>query len=200
GFIKAFRVEPLLYTPLGQGGHPRQILRSTLAQIILRALAANLPRLGLLRETLELVRTAKTMEDQQSLTGPRVTEFDRLFQHACQALVEAVVDSATSASGGRELPVESGSPGAAAQAPRQPGADVPRSPASGPGPQAADAPRSPRVSAEDMVRVLETLVEPLLGLWIQHSDGLRVSTIETLGSATEWERLYDFIRRYGRDL
>jgi hypothetical protein len=154
-FVPKFRQEPLLYTPLGHGGHPRQILRASLAQIVLRALVSNLPRLGLLRETFQLVQTAKAMEDTQPLTGPRVTEFDTLFRLASQALVDAVIDAAA---------------------------------------EKAD------LGAPEMVRVLETLIEPMMGLWIQHSKGLRVSTIEGIASPAEWQKLVDFIRRYGGDL
>ncbi|MCI0455703.1 MAG: hypothetical protein L0Z62_01820 [Gemmataceae bacterium] len=93
-FVPLFRHEPLLFTPLGHGGHPRQVLRASIAQTILRGLLANLPRLGLVRETYELLRTAWEMENEQELHGPRVTEFDRLFQVGCQAVVEAVVASA----------------------------------------------------------------------------------------------------------
>ena len=84
----------MLYTPLTHGGHPRQILRANIAQTILRGLVANLPRQGLVRETYQLVLLAHSMEQLQTLTGPRVTEFDRLFQLAVQAVTEAVVDAA----------------------------------------------------------------------------------------------------------
>ncbi len=93
-FIKHFKAEPLLYRPLHQGGHPRPILRASIAQTILRGLVANLPRQGLLRETLTLLQLARTMEAKQDLPGPRVTEFDRLFQVGLSAVVEAVVDAA----------------------------------------------------------------------------------------------------------
>ncbi len=95
-FLAAFRNEPLLFTPLTHAGHPRHILRATIAQTMLRAMAANLPRLGLIRETYDLVRTAQAMEQAQPLQGPRITEFDRLFQIALQAVVHAVVDAAGS--------------------------------------------------------------------------------------------------------
>jgi hypothetical protein len=92
-FIKKFKDEPLLYRPLHQGGHPRPILRASIAQTILRGLVANLPRQGLLRETLSLLQLARSMEAKQDLPGPRVTEFDRLFQVGLSAVVEAVVDA-----------------------------------------------------------------------------------------------------------
>lgn len=93
-FIKQFKTEPLLYRPLHQGGHPRPILRASIAQTILRGLVANLPRQGMLRETLSLLQLARSMEAKQDLPGPRVTEFDRLFQVGLSAVVEAVVDAA----------------------------------------------------------------------------------------------------------
>jgi len=93
-FIRIFKHEPLLYTPLTHGGHPRQILRASMAQTILRGLVANLSRQGLVRETYQLVLLAHGMEQSQTLTGPRVTEFDRLFQLAVQAVAEAVIEAA----------------------------------------------------------------------------------------------------------
>jgi hypothetical protein len=92
-FLEHFQHEPLLFTLLPQGGQPRLVLRATIAQTLLRALVANLPRLGLLRETYGLLSVAQTMEREQKLEGPRVTEYYRLFQIACQACVEAVVEA-----------------------------------------------------------------------------------------------------------
>lgn len=97
-FIPLFRNEPLLFAPLSHGGHPRQVLRASIAQTILRGLVANLPRLGLVRETYDLLRTAWETEQGQPPEGPRVTEFDRLFQVGAQAVVEAVVAAADAGS------------------------------------------------------------------------------------------------------
>ncbi len=93
-FLDKFQSEPLLFTPLTEGGTPRQILRVRVAQTILRALLANLPRLGLLRETYDLLRTARAMEQAQPMRGRGVTEFNHFFQAAYQAVVESVVESA----------------------------------------------------------------------------------------------------------
>ena len=160
-FIEAFRDEPLLYRPLVHGGHPRQILRSSIAQVILRGLVANLPRLGLVRETYLLIRAAHEMERQQPLDGPRVTEFDHLFQIGCQAVVDSVLDTAA-----REQDEKATDPNA----------------------------------DQRVVDVLETLVEPFLSLWIEHSQTLRVAMLEGVGSDKEWRNLSTFIRRYGGDL
>ncbi|HEY7315757.1 MAG TPA: hypothetical protein VH643_40885 [Gemmataceae bacterium] len=93
-FLDKFQSEPLLFTPLTEGGTPQQILRVRLAQTVLRALLSNLPRLGLLRETYDLLRTARTMEQAQTMRGRGVTEFNHFFQSAYQAVVESVVASA----------------------------------------------------------------------------------------------------------
>jgi hypothetical protein len=93
-FMTAFRGEPLLFTPLTEGGSPRAILRVRIAQTVLRALLANLPRLGLLRETYDLLRAARAMEQAQPTRGRGVTEFNHFFQSAYQAVVESVIEAA----------------------------------------------------------------------------------------------------------
>jgi len=153
-FIPAFRNEPLLYTPLSSGGHPRNVLRCSLAQTILRSLAANLPRVGLLRETILLLRLAHEMEQTQPLTGPRITEFDRLFQLGLQGSVEALAESALRE---QKLP-------------------------------------------EGLVNSLEYLLEPFLGIWMDHSKTLRVAMLEVLTTDRDWNKVVDFIKRYGKDL
>lgn len=99
GFVSQFRSEPLLFTPLSEGpdgGEPRAILRARTAQAVLRGLLSNLPRLGLLRETCELLRTARAMEQSQPTRGRGITEFNHFFQSAYQAVVENLVRSVKS--------------------------------------------------------------------------------------------------------
>jgi hypothetical protein len=101
-FTERFRSEPLLFTPLSEnfgGGDPRAILRVRIAQAVLRALLSNLPRLGLFRETYELLRTARAMEQAQPTEGRGVTEFNHYFQSAYQAVIENVVRSSIHWSG-----------------------------------------------------------------------------------------------------
>ena len=93
-FLQRFRLEPLLSPPLTQDGSPRQVLRVRLAQHVLRELLGNLPRLGLLRETFDLLRTARAMEQEHPAPGRGVTEFNHFFQIAFQEVVETVVRSA----------------------------------------------------------------------------------------------------------
>lgn len=93
-FLEHFRKESLLFAPLTEGGSPRQILRVRTAQTVLRALLANLPRLGLVRETFDLLAAARSMEQALPPRGRGVTEFNHFFQAAYQAVLESVVDSA----------------------------------------------------------------------------------------------------------
>jgi hypothetical protein len=95
-FVEHFRAEPLLFTPLTEGGPPRPILRVRIAQTILRALLANLPRLGLIHATFDLLRTAREMEvNRPAPHGRGITDFNHFFQSAFQATVECVVDSSS---------------------------------------------------------------------------------------------------------
>jgi hypothetical protein len=93
-FLKRFHKETLLLTPFTEGGEPRAMLRVRLAQTTLRELLGNLPRLGLLRETFEVLRTARAMEQARPLRGRGVTEFNHFFQAAFQEIVESVVVAA----------------------------------------------------------------------------------------------------------
>jgi hypothetical protein len=93
-FLARFKEEPLLFVALADGGQPRQILRVRIAQAVVRALATNLPRLGLLKETHHVLKTAHAMEQAHAPKGRGVTEFNHLFQAAFQAVVELVVESA----------------------------------------------------------------------------------------------------------
>jgi hypothetical protein len=95
-FLETFRNEPLLFVPLAEGGEPRYILRARTAQTILRALVATLPRLGLLRETYHLLRTAWHMEQSNRVGSHTVTQLNELFQTGFQAVLESAVSSADS--------------------------------------------------------------------------------------------------------
>ena len=93
-FTEGFRREMLEILPLAEGGAPRPVLRLRAAQTVLLALLANLPRLGLLRETFELLRAARAVEQAQPTRGRGLREFNQFFQAAFQTVVEAVVESA----------------------------------------------------------------------------------------------------------
>lgn len=154
--IPLLQHEPLLYVPLSAGGHPRQILRARATQAFLNDLMQQLPKMGLLRETFLVVKTARAMEQSSPPEGRRVTEFDRLFPVALQASVHAILDLADQPDHG--------------------------------------------MTDEELHDALKHVVDPFLMLWIDHSQSLRLSVLESIQSPVEWERLRQFVERYGREL
>jgi hypothetical protein len=156
-FLRLFQQEPLLFTSLADGGSPRQILRVRTAQNLLRTLATLLPRLGLLRETGQLLKTAQAMEQAHPTQGRGVTEFNHLFEAAFQSVVRAVIESSATWKTGQD-------------------------------------------ASQELIGLLEKLAEPFLQLWIEHSQTLQLSSLETFRTDEQWEALGEFVRRYGRDL
>jgi hypothetical protein len=155
--VDRFRSEPLLFTALADGGQPQQILRARLAQSVLRALVTNLPRVGLLRETYQLLTTARDMEQAHPAPGRRVTEFNHLFEAGFHAVVQAVVDSAA-------------------------------------------AQTSARARDQELVDLLEALTRPFLALWVEHSQTLQLSALEAVIGDNAWQKVREFVERYGADL
>jgi len=51
--------------------------------------------------------------------------------------------------------------------------------------------------AEVLIPYLERLTETMLASWLSHSQTLRLSPLETVIDPKKWERLVDFIKRYG---
>lgn len=155
-FLEDFRKEPLLFTTLADGGPPRQILRVRVAQSMLRILLLNLPRLGLLRETFDLLQTARAMEQAYPPEGRGVTEFSHYFQTGFTEAIETIVESAATW-----------------------------------GPDFDDA---------RLVSLLEKLTAPCLSLWVEHSRGVQISSLENVTTEEEWKALSAFVKRYGGDL
>src|ERR1035438_5683057 len=122
--------------------------------MMLRGLVHNLPKQGMIRETYQLLRLARSMEASQTLAGPRITEYDRLFQLGLQAAVDAALDAAL-----RDW-----------------------------------------IEPARLVDALETVVEPFAVTWRDHSQTLRVATLELITHDRDWLKLTDFIKRYGREL
>jgi hypothetical protein len=92
--VRHLERRPLLYVPLDKDGSPRDVLAARNLQQTLRFWLARLPRLGLFRETSELLKVAFRMERTSPPAGMSITEFDRLTQTALRATVEAFLDSA----------------------------------------------------------------------------------------------------------
>ena len=68
-FLAALAQQTILYVALARGGHPQRLVASRGLQAVLRRLLAYLPRLGLLRETAQLLAAIQEMEVQHPV-GP----------------------------------------------------------------------------------------------------------------------------------
>jgi len=157
GLLKQLQKRPLLYVPLDHGGEPQQMLTARIAQAVVKFLLATLPRLGLLRETWHLLRTAHLMERVSRPQGIAVTEFDRLFRIGLKNSLTCVVESSRRWKSGR-------------------------------------------FSDEELIDVVGTVVEFYLEQWLDHSQTMRLSTVESLKSTGEWNATRAFVRKYGGDM
>lgn len=92
----ALDAEELLYVPLARGGEPRKIVRARVLHRLIGDLLAWLPRLGLIRETTELLEVAQRMETSHPVGRGAVTEYDRLFEAGYSSIVRCLVASSES--------------------------------------------------------------------------------------------------------
>jgi hypothetical protein len=169
----------LLFVPISEGGHPRPIVRAKSALALLTRLLDRLPRLGLLRETYHLIRLAKAMERNGPPEGRKVSEFDQLFRIALRAVVETLLSSAARWDSQARI--------AEREAPSQPAS--------------SSAPASPQLpGAAAFTDILRQVAASFLNVWIEHSNTLRLSSLEGVGYPDNWSELRDFIRAYGREL
>jgi hypothetical protein len=93
GFAALFKNQPLLVHPTSDGGPPVAAARTQTALHELQSLLARLPKLGLMRETFQLIRLAWAMERNAPPSGRRVSSFDQLFRTALIGTVEAVLSA-----------------------------------------------------------------------------------------------------------
>lgn len=93
-FTRWLTTQELLYVPLSKGGRPRRIARARSVGQLIEDLLGWLPRLGLLRETCQLLDIAQAAEVNHPVGPGAVTEYDRLFTRGYQAIVRALVASA----------------------------------------------------------------------------------------------------------
>jgi hypothetical protein len=173
-FISSLLEQELLYIPLSKGGSPRRIVKARALGQLIHDLLGWLPRLGLVRETCQLLEVAKTMEANHPVGQGAVTEFDRLFARGYQAIVRCLVASADLWDNTCEpLPTAVGQT------------------------ETAECIRS---SDAMLVESLQELTESQLRRWLDHSRTLRLSIVEKLGDPEDWKAFVTFVDRYGADL
>lgn len=93
-FIAWLAQQELLYVPLAKGGRPLKIVKARVTGQMIHDLLGWLPRLGMVRETCQLLDIAQAMEIEHPVGAGAVTEYDRLFTTGYQAIVRCLVASA----------------------------------------------------------------------------------------------------------
>ena len=168
--IEYLHTQPLLYVPLNKGGSPAEIISARVLQEEIRDLAGSLPILGMFVETYELVSTALAMERNHNYAGSAVTEFDNLFEVAYTALVKCLVQST----------------------------QLFHAKLAG-NPEMDD--QEAAVETESVLfECIELVTESLSILWLNHSKTLRLSVLEKVSDNASWDKLVEFIQRYGSGL
>jgi len=183
-FTKWLTSQELLYVPLSKGGRPRRIVRARAIGQLLEDLLSWLPRLGLIRQTCQLLDIAQKMETGHPVGPSAVTEYDRLFSNGYQAIVRALVASAEDWDAQREA-IGSQLPTIGESACRQ---------------VAGESNQPTRPSDSMLVEALQDLTEGQLNRWLAHSRTLRLSVVERLANDEEWNAFVAFVERYGADL
>jgi hypothetical protein len=99
--LNAIAAKPLLYVPLDRGGDPRAIYRAKYLRETLRGLAAELPQLGLLRQTYALLEAALQIENTAAGDAWQISEFAQLFHTGYTGAVERLAQCLVDAGGNR---------------------------------------------------------------------------------------------------
>ncbi|NIP69397.1 MAG: hypothetical protein GTO04_09525 [Planctomycetales bacterium] len=92
-FLHDFEKLPILYVPLSKGGHAQLTVAIRSRQRTVRLVLELLPRLGLLKETCELLQRCAEAERQRPVGPGAVTEYDQLFRIGYQGMVRCLVAS-----------------------------------------------------------------------------------------------------------
>ncbi len=90
-FVESLSAHALLYVPLNKAGDPAKLVQARCLQQSLRDLLQWLPRLGLLRETCQLIETARLMETSNPVGAGAISEYDRLFAAGYESIVDTLV-------------------------------------------------------------------------------------------------------------
>lgn len=189
--VRAFWSKPLLYVPLSRGGEPRSICEVRLRRRVMTHLLTWLPRAGLYYQAVELVETARHMENRNPVGNGAVTEFDDLYKIAYKSLVRSLIRNAYAWQ--KQIPAKT-TPLKAYE-----------NRASYPVPDAIVIDQLDEVDIKGVVEphsdllipFLEHLTKVMLGSWLSHSRTLRLSILETVENNNAWGKLVAFIKRFG---
>ncbi len=91
-FLEYVGARPILYVPLSKGGDPTRLAQVRMLQQTLRDLLAWLPRLGLLRQSCQLIEISRIMETANPVGAGAISEYDRMFTIGYESIVESLVE------------------------------------------------------------------------------------------------------------
>lgn len=183
--LRSLLGQPLLYVAVENGGDPAKAIAARSNQDLLATLAVELPRLGLLRETRHVLRTAFRMERQSRPGGLAVTEFDRLFRTGFNGVLGTVV-AARPSSSMTPRPVRR----IVSETRRARSRVVPRK----------GAFRLARGREGTTVALVGAAVDRYVELWLRHAATMRLSAVEVFNDSATWTEAKRFIRKYGGEL
>ncbi|MBA3314756.1 MAG: hypothetical protein M3552_00115 [Planctomycetota bacterium] len=203
GLLRHLAGQPLLYVAVENGGDPNDVIAARMNHDLLTILATELPRLGLLRETRQVLLTALRMERRSRPGGLSVTEFDRLYRTTLDTMFRTVVNvrdarRRSTIRGGRARRAERVLPyGPAIRrrlSPPQTSWSASR--------RLASPRRELTVTNRDEATVAMTaaVVDRYAGLWLRHASTMRLTAVEALNDSTAWSEAKRFIHRYGGEL
>ncbi len=210
--LAALRSKKLLYIPLARGGDPAQIYSVRLRRRVLSHLLAWLPRQGLFYQACHLLETCRFMEHHNPIGPGAVTEFDDLFKLSFVAMVRSVVQNAINWRVDELRLSDQANPSAPATKAKSSGKQrkitsyrpksTRRLTAEELKPVDLDVHDGESLgelepNSDELIAVLEQLTEVMLGSWLSHSRTLRLSVLETVDNSQHWNRLVEFIQRYG---
>jgi len=166
--------QPLLYIPISKGGAPAAIVRTRTLQLSLLDLIRMLPPLGLFARTYDLTSNVLSLERKMSFSSGAVTEFDEIFQVGFNSMLHTLIEAHD----------------------RSQDIDQPNKRSA----ETAENNSPPNPSKHRLFDCVEKLTESMLLLWLRHSQTLRLSVLEKVQKRNMWERLEDFIKKYGNGL
>ncbi len=162
----------LLYIPLSKGGKPQDIVRFRSIRSAIVDLLRSLPAMGLFVETHELLETSLAMERNHPPGTGSITEFDGLFKVGFCEMVRNLNRSTCKMLEGRCEGID----------------------------DKAQKKEHKKEADTMLFDCVELLTESLLIMWLEHSRTLRLSVLEKVNDEESWNRLVEFIERYGGEI
>ena len=198
--FQALGREPLLYRAVENGGDPLKVVAARSHYDLLTILATELPRMGLLKQTRDVLRTALRMERRSRPEGMSVTEFDRLFRLTLSTVLVTAVPSESARRSHRRSQFQGKKVSAVRRLHNHPPARKRATTERVHRMRVARRLLKARVQDLEIVHLISLLVESSLNAWLRHARTMRLTTVEEFNDADLWLDVKNFIRQFGSEL